>query len=315
MKFLAPPFFLPALLILFCCVISCRNDKIPEGVVARVNGENITLHDIRAAMDIKMGATGQPFPGTIEEARKNYIDALNALIAGALIRQDLAKKKLTIGERAYQLAQEEVKDDYGQEDFPKALEEAFIREEDFEKLLRDFVNMEVFQTSVLYPSINITAEEIRRYYEERKDAFDRPEIYNLCYVAAPARDEIIEWCEKAERGIIEEGDFAQCMKLPIENAPALKQTKLQSLKLNSCAQPEQNEDVWQTVYILDKAPARRLGVTESFPIIERILLNEKKSEAFNQWLENKIKTSRIEVIPTFNESLEKIVEEMDKEVE
>ena len=152
-----------ALACALCGLCACRDENPPEDVVARVNGEEIRLHELRSAMDIRMGAFGLSFPQSVEETRKNYIDALNYMIAQILIRQEFEKKNIKVDERIYKQALETVVQDYGKENFKAALDEAFIREEDFEKLLREQANMEIFKSSVLFPDIKITADEIKKY--------------------------------------------------------------------------------------------------------------------------------------------------------
>lgn len=304
----------PIFVFLFAFFLSsCDAEKIPDDVVARVNGEDIRLRSLRSVIELRRATVGFDAAPTIDDLRKNYADALTTLIANALARQELAKNNIEVDDKAYAKIIDAAKDEYGPEEFQKYLDEALIREEEWIELTRDSIGMEIFKNNVLLPSIKITAAEIKDYYQANKNAFSLPETYNICVVSASAREDVDAWCARLEQGVIEENEIAQCLWLGHADLPEMGSVKIQNLKRDLCAAPEQENGAWRTVALIGAKPAKSVSLAAAYPLIENILLDQKKQEAFDKWVEEKIKTSRILVSPVLNESLTQTAKNLEKE--
>ena len=61
------------LLVLFCVLWGCGEDKHQPGIVATVNGEPITLHDVQILMDSRYASLGMPAEAAFEGMRESAL--------------------------------------------------------------------------------------------------------------------------------------------------------------------------------------------------------------------------------------------------
>ncbi|MDE5878920.1 MAG: hypothetical protein K2G99_02675, partial [Desulfovibrio sp.] len=71
----------------------------------------------------------------------------------------------------------------------------------------------------------------------------------------------------------------------------------------SCGQAREQDGEWRAAALAGRQPGHSLELAEAYPLIESILLAEKKSAAFGQWLEESLGRSEILVAPELRESL------------
>ncbi|MDO5483879.1 MAG: SurA N-terminal domain-containing protein, partial [Desulfovibrionaceae bacterium] len=127
------------LLLLFACcllLVSCLESRLPEGVVATVNGEAIHLRTVQALLDSRSGALGMLRRPTLANLKHLYGDALGTLIVQALVRQELGRRHLQVSDAELREAVDEVRKDYGQEEFAAHLTELSLDELQWEYLMR-----------------------------------------------------------------------------------------------------------------------------------------------------------------------------------
>ena len=81
---------MPGLLLgLVCCFLlsACFSVRLPEGVIATVNGEPIHLRTVQALLDSRSGALGMQRRPTLANLKNLYGEGLGTLVVQALIRQ------------------------------------------------------------------------------------------------------------------------------------------------------------------------------------------------------------------------------------
>ena len=103
--------------LLLACLISawCLQTRLPEGVVATVNGEPVYLRTIQALLDGRTSAGGAWETPSLKIMKSRYGDALGTLIVNALVRQELVRRKLAVNDEDMEKTLAEVRADYGQE--------------------------------------------------------------------------------------------------------------------------------------------------------------------------------------------------------
>lgn len=293
--------------ILFFTLIlcACGQEKVPEGVVATVNGEPIYLHTLQTVMDTRstsFGLSAQPSP---EQMRQNYINALSALIMQTLMRQELKSYGLGLDQQAYNELMTEIGLDYDGKE-REFLADAFIREDDWTELTQDYLLMDIFKKRVLAPHIVIPKQEIVDYYTSHREAFEIPELYQVCHLEGETESAIKELCAVAQKGGAEE---LSCQEMPLANIPGNMQQEIKAMSKPGCATPIQMDGMWQNLFYKGKKPAATISIIQAYPLIEKTLLERREQEAFDRWLEDKLKTASIMVAPELNESLKLITQE------
>lgn len=153
--------------------------KGPEGVVATVNGENITNEAFeeyyKANRTQAIAIYGQDFlkeegpegKETMDQVlRENSLKSLEQL---EMIRQDAEKHGVKISdEDVNKKYQEAVTQSGGEEAFNKELQNQHITAETFKGFLKNQLLMEAY-TKKLYETLTPKGEELKKYFEEHKD--------------------------------------------------------------------------------------------------------------------------------------------------
>ena len=81
-----------------CCLLlaACLEARLPDGVVATVNGEPITLRRLQTLLDSRSPSLGAMRKPSLENMRREYGEGLGTLIIYALVRQDLQRLQMTV---------------------------------------------------------------------------------------------------------------------------------------------------------------------------------------------------------------------------
>ncbi len=314
------------LLCLFCaCLLlsGCFERRLPEGVVASVNGEPIHLAAVQALMDSRSTSLGIPLRPSLEDMKRRYGGALGTLIVHALVRQDLARRGLSVTDAALEHAVEQVRADFGPGGLEKFLTDSSLREADWKALMRDYLAMDIFRKRVLLPAIQVSLAEARAYYQEHKAEFLLPGYLDVCLATAPDREALSAYCasfatrfrsrpeDMADAGVPDlsaaaagdSGALAQCLEVRPDEVPPAWRKELETLNPGACGQPRQQEGEWRVVALAGRHRGHSLDLAEAYPLIEALLLEEKKSGAFGKWLEDSLARSEILVAPELREPL------------
>lgn len=313
------------LCLLFVCLAlsGCLERRLPEGVMASVNGEPIHLTAVQALMDSRSASLGIPLRPSLEDMKSRYGGALGTLIVHALVRQDLARRGVSVTDAALEHAIDQVRADFGPGGLEKFLTDSSLREADWKALMRDYLAMDMFRKRVLLPGIQISLEEARAYYQEHKAEFLLPGYLDVCFATAPDKEALATYCasfaarfrsqpgDAAEAGFPppsaaatdDSGALAQCMEVRPDEVPPAWRKELETLRPGNCGQPRQQEGEWRVVALAGRHQGHALDLAEAYPLIEAILLEEKKSAAFGKWLEDSLARSEILVAPELREPL------------
>lgn len=293
--------------LLFCCLLltACLESRLPEGVVATVNGEPIHLRAVQALLDSRSAALGTLQRPSLENMKRQYGEALGTLIIHALVRQELRRLQIPAGEAALDQTVEDLGKDYGGDALARFLADESMGEEDWRALMRDHLAMLNFETRVLVPGIRVDLPEVRAYYREHEADFRLPETLDVCFVTGEERAVVEAFCQgfPASAKEPENGALAQCLEVRSGEVPPPWQKEMPGLKAGSCGAIRGGNGSWQTVGLLERRPSRLLAIAEAYPLIERILLEQKKSAAFEQWLEGSLSRATVKVSPYLKEDL------------
>ena len=316
-------YFSGAVLALCLLLAGCFESRLPAGVVASINGEPIRLSAVQALMDSRSSSLGIPHRPSLEAMKSRYGGALGTLIVHALVRQDLERRGMAVTDAALEHAIDQVREDFGPGGLEQFLTDASLREEDWKALMRDHLAMETFRKRVLLPAIKVSMDEARAYYEEHKADFALPGYVDVCFAAAPEKEALAAYCaafterwrgrpqEAAEADFAalsgaaahDSGAIAQCLEVPPEEVPPPWRRELDGLKPGNCGQARLQDGEWRAVALAGRQRGHALDLAEAYPLIEAVLLEEKKSAAFGKWLEDSVAASKILVSPDLHESL------------
>lgn len=283
-----------------CCLLltGCFEARLPDGVVATVNGEPITLRRLQTLLDSRSPSLGAMRTPSLENMRREYGEGLGTLIIYALVRQDLQRLQMSVSDAALKTAVAEVKNDYGGGDgLDKYLAEESLDPAEWRALLLDHLSMLTFEKRVLASGVRISLSELRNYYQTHEDDFQLPETLRVCLVAADSRKGVEDFCSAFPDGM----DAArktvqlQCLNVRAGDLPQDWRKAVAGLRPGQCAPVRQEEKMWRSIALLEKRPPAQMTLAEAYPLVENILREQKMSEAFGNWLEKALAVSTVKV--------------------
>lgn len=283
-----------------CCLLlsACFEARLPDGVVATVNGEPITLRRLQTLLDSRSPSLGAMRTPSLENMRREYGEGLGTLIIYALVRQDLQRLQMPVSPAALEAAVTEVKNDYGGGDgLDKFLAEESLDPVEWRALLLDHLSMLAFEKKVLASGIRISLPELRDYYQTHEDDFQMPETLRVCLISAESRKDVEGFCAVFPGGISEARKKVQlqCLNVRAGDLPQSWQKAAAALKPGQCAPPRQEDGLWRGLALVETRQPTQMNLAETYPLVENILREQKMSEAFEGWLEKALAASKIKV--------------------
>ena len=283
-----------------CCLLlaGCFEARLPDGVVATVNGEPITLRRLQTLLDSRAPSLGAMRTPSLENMRREYGEGLGTLIIYALVRQDLQRLQMAVSPATLEAALAEVKNDYGGGDgLEKFLAEESLDPAEWRALLFDHLSMLTFEKKVLATGIRISLPELRDYYQTHEDDFQMPETLRVCLISAESRKDVEGFCAVFPGGMSEARKKVQlqCLNVRAGDLPQSWQKNAASLKPGQCAPPRQEDGLWRGLALVENRPPTQMNLAEIYPLVENILREQKMSEAFESWLEKSLATATVKV--------------------
>ena len=283
-----------------CCLLlaACYEARLPDGVVATVNGEAITLRRLQTLLDSRSPSMGAMRTPSLENMRREYGEALGTLIIYALVRQDLQRLQMAVSPATLEAAVKEVKNDYGGGDgLDKFLAEESLDSAEWRALLLDHLSLLAFEKKVLASGIRISLPELRDYYLTHEDDFKMPETLRVCLISAETRKDVEGFCAvfPGAMGDARKKVQLQCLNVRASDLPQSWQKAAAALKPGQCAPPRQEDGLWRGLALVENRPPTQMNLAETYPIVESVLREQKMAEAFEDWLEKSLAAATIKV--------------------
>ncbi len=266
-----------------------------EGVVARVNGEPIYLHELEDAYDIQHLGWTADSDLTVGRLRSQYGKVLSTLIVQKLVEQELQARGIPVSQERVNKAEAQVRVDYPKDEFEKILVEEYIDLDAWREHLRASIARQVFMEEVLRPRITLDYDEIEAYYKAHMEQFNKPARIRFALVSGPARRMVRD----AATLYLEGGDVRQLeqayprvtlqeLTVREDRLPSHWQDALESLGHSEASSVTASQTGFETIILEERIPGESLDAARAYPIVERLLLEQKQQAAFEQWLEEEL---------------------------
>jgi parvulin-like peptidyl-prolyl isomerase len=158
------------------------NIEIPK-LVARVNGVDIESKYIEFRLNQILRTV--PRPLTVKEKTSVAKDLIEKEVVRELVNQQGKKENLKIDDKLIEKELESLRKSYStEEEFNKALKARNITLEDIKKSMQIDINARQLLNAQIKGKINISDEEVKKYYDENKSKFVRPEAYHTRHILA-----------------------------------------------------------------------------------------------------------------------------------
>jgi parvulin-like peptidyl-prolyl isomerase len=158
------------------------NIEIPK-LVARVNGVEIESKYIEFRLNQILRTV--PRPLTVKEKTSVAKDLIEKEVVRELVNQQGKKENLKIDSELIEKELASLRASYSsEEDFTKALKARNITLEDIKKSMQIDINARQLLNAQIKGKINISDEEVKKYYDNNKTKFVRPEAYHTRHILA-----------------------------------------------------------------------------------------------------------------------------------
>ncbi|MDR1856495.1 MAG: SurA N-terminal domain-containing protein [Desulfovibrio sp.] len=288
-------------ILVFLCLLlgGCMDRGLPEGVIATVNGEPVYLRTLQSMIDGESSSLGIQVELSLPEMQKQYANALRLLIIQMLVRQELKTLGMPITEENIQNAVDIIRNDYGEKEFAKYLADESISENEWKKLIADDLALSRFEKRVIIPRIRVTLPMVRSYYETNAEQFNMPEIYNVCLTNGYKKSDVQDYINSFPDDVNgkDESVIAACFESTKADLPRGWEKELSTIAQGKCGSIKKSDRMWQTICIKSMAPSGRMSIVKAYPIIESIIIEQKKEAAFDEWLGKKLEKSKVKISP------------------
>lgn len=297
-------------LILLCLLAAvaagCSGDPVEPGIVAQVNGRNITLAQLEFMSDLMHLNQQTDYNPTLEQLKAEHGQALADLIVQQLVDQELEKRGMEVTQDEMTAAEEVVRADYPDGSFEETLVEEYIDINGWRAQLRARLAMEKLTNLVLRPRIKLDYQEAEKYYREHAQDFYLPPRLSLVMVTGPSRELVDRGVEAFQKGEQPE-EISQRLNSLVVRRVKLREDRLPSTWKDALktAGKDGVSPLWtdksgvSRLIVVENIPGKLLDASQAYPAIERILLETKMASEFEQWLAAAVGKASIKVNAQF----------------
>ncbi|MCM3125064.1 MULTISPECIES: peptidylprolyl isomerase [Bacillaceae] len=263
-----------ALLLIFATAFSKTE------TAASVNGEKITKDELNTKLTEMYGA-----------------DTLDSLITNKVIEMEADKQKVKVTGNEIDEELTKLQESYGGEDaFAAALEQNKVSID----RIREDIHMYLLAEKMIKPSIKVTEEEMKTYFEENKESFDQKEQVKASHILV--EDEAT--AKKVKKELDSGKDFAELAKeYSTDASNAAKGGDLGyfgkgemakefeeaafGMKVGEVSAPIKTDFGYHIIKVADKKAAKTAVFEDHKKEIKESLFDQKIQTEYPNWLEKK----------------------------
>ncbi len=274
-----------ALLLLIC---GCRKKPEEKGIVARFNGEPITLEEFNKALS--------PYSPSREEIPALKRRVLDQLIEKRLKLQEARRLGLRVTDEELNQRIRETMGSYPKSEFITFLNKEETTFEEWKEKIRKDILIEKLITSQVYLPIKVNEKEITAYYQEHQDQFREPKKFRIRQILVESQaeaEEILKALGKGEgfeelarkRSLSPDkergGDMGYFSK---EEMLAEWEEAVGKLSPGEVSYPVESPYGWHIFKLEEIKTPRILSLKEARKEIKEKLLLERREGALKEWL-------------------------------
>ncbi|MFJ8247768.1 peptidylprolyl isomerase [Peribacillus asahii] len=269
-----------AVVIAALIVVAMITSTAKNETVATVDGNKITKEELYDELVASYGT-----------------DTLNTLITNKVVELEAKKQNVTVSDEDIQKELDVLTEQYGDEETLKSQLEASGSSMDD---LKDDIVQYLQTRKLIEPSIKITDEEIKKYFEENKDSLGQAEQVEASHILVEDKATAEEVLKKLKNG----GDFAELAKeYSTDEGSAANGGSLGyfgkgqmvaefedaafKLEVGKISEPVKTEHGYHIIKVTDKKEAKEATLKDSKEQIKETLLTEKLQTEYATWLQKK----------------------------
>jgi len=191
--------------LILACICLCMAagpvaGKLVNRIVAVVNGEIITLHELQT--EIQGGVPGMEARGPENEkqaqARRRRV--LEAMINDTLLKQQAQRFEIQVSDAEIdnQIQQIQDENNLSQAEFEQAVQEQGMDLDQYREALREEIKKNRILSNMVRQKVVVAEDEMRAFYQEHKDDYKQPKQVHLGIIVHPRKSRL----EKVRQDIV-----------------------------------------------------------------------------------------------------------------
>jgi foldase protein PrsA len=277
----------------------------------KVNGQVITTDQINAQLDLVKKRyptmfTGSNSAGALMDFKKRIADDL---VNQALIEQAAQQKGIDISDDDIQKQVDQLRGNFkDQSQFDKALQSAGMTLDQLKTQIRSqLVTQKLVE--VLAASTKVTDADIQQYYNNNKAEFTQPAAKRASHILfkdqATAEKVLkmlqtnkITFSQAAREYSIDPSSASKGGDLgwPTQSYVPEFEAAVKKLKKGQMSDVVQSPVGWHIILVTDERPATQQPLSDVKSQIEEMIVQQRRSDAYQQFLNNLHKNAKIEYI-------------------
>lgn len=255
-----------------------KTEKVPEGVVAVLDGKNITSKELYDEMVYLYGS-----------------NALESLVSDRLTGVEAKANDIKVAEEDIKKEIDAIKEQYPtEEDYKAVLKESGQTEEDLRKDVVSYLQL----VALLTEKIDTSDEALKREFKANKDTYSQKEQVDADHILVKEESEAKEIYEKLTNG----GDFKELAKefsldynQDAENGANLGyfgrdvmveefENKVFGMKVGEISLPFKTQHGWHIAKVNDKVSPKEAVFEEVKEQVKKKVVNDNLGTAYEEWL-------------------------------
>lgn len=295
-----------------------------ESILARVNGEPISLEEVEKLYDMRNVHLNSPAPD-VERVQKEYAEILYNRIIQVLISQELKKRNASVSQDEVTAYENKIKKSYGelleQQSFEDYLAEYGIDYKEWLKQLQAQVENDALH-ALLQKEIALTTEETIQYADkikEQQNTLTKIKFYKIIgsqellhkiqHDITFSKNAVAEKCFSGKDFIHyfeEKGAVVYKALFDSDSLPDEYKSVLVSMDEHTFSAVQHDGDTNYILYLEQLENPKQDDAVDLYLLAEERLVQEKLPEVYADWLAKAIKKSDISVVNSFKDVLSMI---------
>lgn len=297
--------------------------KNEESVLAKINGEVVTLEEVEKLYDMRNVHLNTPAPD-VERVQKEYAEILYERIKQILIAQELAKRNATVSKDEVTAYENTIKKSYGEmldegQSFEAYLAEYGIDYAEWIKQVQAQLENDKLH-ALLLKEIAPTTEETFQYAEKIKEQ-QQKDFFKIKFFKLMGNQNLLHEIQKdttfskenIEKNGFSNKDFIHHFEkkgvtvyealFDSDSLPDEYESILLAMNVNAFSAVHHEENTAYILYLEDRKSLKEDDAVDLYLLAEERLLQEKLPQTFADWLEKAIKNSDIYIAKSLKEAL------------
>jgi peptidyl-prolyl cis-trans isomerase SurA len=180
--------------VFICLLAGAGSAKLVNRIVAVVNGEAITLHDLKK--EVEQGGPGmnQRDPENINKSEAVQRRVLEAMINDKLLKQEAERFEIAVSDEEVEGQINQIRQENGlsQAEFRQAVKEQGMTMEEYRQALRDEIKKRKLLSNMVHQKVVVADDEIQEFYQQNQEDYGQPQTVRLRLIVHPEQTKLEE---------------------------------------------------------------------------------------------------------------------------